>query len=400
MLKLIEKITPVKGTRAAGIEMQLTGNSYFKANVSIVRKSGSDISLVKSFRRLVSYESVKDVIPASLPVALTIDGKGIIYKKVKYEPGSSLLNYLLPNAQEKDFYVFKYPSTGGMTYLAAIRKDLLNDILNEFKKNGILVVHIDIGPFPVNNILQSLDYQSHLKISHYRIEGDKLISSIERNTKEYAGFNYKLGTENLDSLSVISFSTGINHFIRGLDSIELDESRWRYKEYLYGKLIKTAGMLFLSLLFFGLMINYYYFDRFNNQHNHLSFQLSQNKNLIAKIDTLKNELDLKRQFIEKRGYLNATRLSYYSDRIAASVPGSVILSMLEINPSKGKIKPDEEIAFLKNEILIQGTTRKNMVLNAWMRQLKKKTWIHSVRLISYKRKKPDEPGEFKLRVKL
>ncbi len=398
MITWIENIGLVKGKQAAGIELHVRANGSITAYGSVINKSGSNLSLKKSLFRLDSYDFIQESIPKELPVCLTIDGKGILYKKVTPDPERSLINHLLPNATEKDFYVFQYPAEENQVFLAAIRKEQLDSILDEFKNRGLHVVYVDIGPFPLNNVMPAISRQDELKVSQYKIKGGKKIENIEKNDEYYSGLNYRMADESVDSLSLVSFSAAVNYFTRSSGAIELDRSRFHYEEFLFGRLIKIAGLAFLGLLFVGLIVNYLYFDYYSAKYNRLSFQLNQNKDLITRLDTLKEELKLKEQYVVERGYLSSSKLSYYSDRIARTIPNSIILNRLEIHLVNGKIKVGEEIDISKDEIIIKGVSDKNMVLNAWMGQLKEKDWVREIRLINYTKEKPGEPGDFIIQI--
>ena len=117
MINLIEKIKGIKGNQSAGIEMHLSGNGNLMANVVVMKRYRGTIQIKNTYFRLNSLEAIKNSIPESLPISLTIDGKGIIYKKVKLDSSKTLINHLLPNAPEKDFYVFKYPAEEENVYL-------------------------------------------------------------------------------------------------------------------------------------------------------------------------------------------------------------------------------------------------------------------------------------------
>jgi Tfp pilus assembly protein PilN len=121
--------------------------------------------------------------------------------------------------------------------------------------------------------------------------------------------------------------------------------------------------------------------------------------LITTLNNLKGELENKEQYIVDRGFLEPSRLSYYCDRIARSVPVSIELNRMRINPITGKLKTGEDVEMQKGVITIQGLSSDNIVLNSWIGSLKQMPCIQSIRLENYVRKKSNEPGLFSLIIK-
>jgi len=399
MIQYLEKIKSLKGKKSAGVELHLEDGDAMTSHVAILKQSGSNIRLIESASQLRSYQSISEIIPKSLPVCLSIGGKGMIYKKATINPNISLLQHLLPNAREDDFYVFHYPADNQKHFLAAIRKELLEKIISEFNNREFNIVYVELGPFALNQIMGSLEKNKDLKLNNYIISGESSIHDVQTTKEDHTGLTYQLGDETIKSSLLIALATGINFYTENLANIGFDPSIQGYKEYLYGRLFKSAGLGFLALLFILLLVNFIFFDHLNKRYNQLTFQLSQKSELITTLNNLKGELENKEQYIVDRGFLEPSRLSYYCDRIARRVPVSIELNRMRINPITGKLKTGEDVEMQKGVITIQGLSSDNIVLNSWIGSLKQMPWIQSIRLENYVRKKSNEPGLFSLIIK-
>ena len=143
-----------------------------------------------------------------------------------------------------------------------------------------------------------------------------------------------------------------------------------------------------------------FYSRYDKKINTLRFSYNQNKELIKKLDTLKSELKLKEQYFINSGFLDASKLSYYADRIAYTVPKEIVLTQLNINPLEGKIKNNKPISFQNRKILILGTVTQSIILNNWVKQLKDTDWIKNVKIIHYNQESVEIPAEFELQIDL
>ena len=99
------------------------------------------------------------------------------------------------------------------------------------------------------------------------------------------------------------------------------------------------------------------------------------------------------------GILDASRTSYYSDQIAATVPTSIQLTELSINPLEKKLrKGEQEMVFQTNLIQVSGRAKRSTHLNNWIKTLKKYDWIKSVSILNYTQDNARVSGEFNIAI--
>jgi len=113
---------------------------------------------------------------------------------------------------------------------------------------------------------------------------------------------------------------------------------------------------------------------------------------------LRSELKLKEEYFVKSGFLDESKLAFYTDRIAESLPSEIHLTAFNFNPLKVKMKENKPIEFLTGTINISGTVTQSIILNNWVKGLKKTDWINSIAIIGYNQESAEIPAEFTIQI--
>src|SRR3546814_17368441 len=81
-----------------------------------------------------------------VPVAISINGKGIIHRMLP-EDGvdENGLKTVLPNAKAEDFYV-QQTEWEGATWLSVARREVVDKIVEQVEQLGVAVVCVALGP--------------------------------------------------------------------------------------------------------------------------------------------------------------------------------------------------------------------------------------------------------------
>jgi hypothetical protein len=116
---------------------------------------------------------------------------------------------------------------------------------------------------------------------------------------------------------------------------------------------------------------------------------------------MKLQFEEKKDVLDKNGLLQASRISYYSDKIAASLLNNIRLTKLESFPMK-KISVEglEDYIFQNEKIIVSGTCEESIDFNSWERILKKMSWVKSVSIINYMQEKSGELAKFTIEIEL
>lgn len=406
MLEKIKNLNLFKCRSVAGVHISLLPDNKLDIDLTILKRKKTKLEIENTFSSLTSFEELFGNIPGSTPVCLNIDGKGIIHKKINVKDKNNditILDQVLPNASLKDIWMQKTEIYEDLFYISVVRKEIINNIVTEFKTNGKYIVAFSLGPFILNNILGIINLsEKNIPVSDYEIsiENNRIID-INKNTTNSSHQKHKIGDDELTSNMLIPFAAGFEYFIQtNIPPEEFDSISTSGEEFFYKKIFVTAGWSVLIFLFVLLLTNFLLFDKYNTEYNDLSYKISQNKDLLSRLDTLTKELELKEEFITKGGLLRSSRNSYYADRIAYMLPENIMLTKMDIQPLKKKIKESKEPEFLKNIIHVAGLTQKSTLLDEWIKKIRKEKWVDDINILNYLQDSDLKTGEFEIEIKI
>src|SRR5688572_575755 len=206
-----------------GIEVILTEEDRI-FNYSVVKKIKDSFELLHAENNARELESKN--FPQGAPVCVAVNGKGIIHKKIHAAANAEdrfLLSQILPASNSEDFFLQKVKATGDSFFVSVIRKNIINNILENLKevlpKNEI--VSVTLGPFCVLKVLPMME-QNHNR-NEIRFANHYLMYLPEGTVHEYlsennAGeMNFKFGSIIIPENKLVSFSTAFQFFTRSTD---------------------------------------------------------------------------------------------------------------------------------------------------------------------------------------
>ena len=398
----INKISIIKGQKCAGIHINLLSANKYDISMLVLKKTKSTIEVEKTINKLSSIQEITNHITASIPVILSIGGRGIIHKEAEKENGEVNWLQLFPNTQKKDFYSQSFDIADNNSYFSIIRKELVDNILQEFKMHKIFIVDFFLGPVSINQIIPFLN-SDKLKIPNYLIDinkDNKLIQNFKyTGSADDNEIDYFIENEKIQSDVLIPYANAISYYI-GVENISTDIEKIEFekKEFIYKQLVSILFFGFLGILFLILLINFILFDTYKNKKNGAAVQLAHNKELINRLEKLQKDLKVKEEIINNADILSSTKWSYYADRIAISLPSKISLTEMVINPLSKKVEPGNEVLFIKNIIEISGKTSSSIYLNDWIKILNQEDWISDIEIINFTQENKYSAGEFSIKV--
>ena len=399
----VENIALLKGNSVAGIDLTIAEDGTCEISLVILKKKKSTIETVVKISAIAAIADLHGRLKKSVPVILSINGKGIIHKNVNDEADDSILYKVLPNANPDLFYVQKFIAADTGKIVSVSRKELMEDIISQFVAEGFIVLDTVMGPVNLDSAIQLFVSTGVIQTKNYRITSENgHINGFERQKNTGYDQILKLNNEEFSVDHVIPYANALSFFIQGNRNIEYigNIPPSGRENFIYKKALQASGWGILAAVFIILFANYFFFEHFRTKNRALKMELGFNSGLIEKMEKLQNELNLKEEMFEKSGLLNVSRLSFYADKIAMSVPHGIILSRMNINPVAEKIRPGEQIIFSNQRIEIEGTTKYSSLVNDWIKKLKKEDWIANVQSIEYNQESFSEPGEFKLAIEI
>ena len=391
MFSFLKNIDLLKAKKVAGVEVLLSAGTELY-NVVIVEKKNDKVQIVTSEQGLTA-EEFKHKIDKNIPLYLSVDGKGVLHKKVSFDSNENkaqLLAKVLPGADEQQFYI---QSAG--EFVSVLRRDVLDVVITEFKKSGYFIVGTALGPFALNSILTLVENKV-LGTSLYQLQiNDAKIHALDK--AEASLLKVNIADEQLSASAVVAFASALNYFVNSDSFFDAEIVQSSANDFKEKRKFVVGGISVLVFFFILMLVNFLVYDSLKNSNNELEAQFKMQEENFNKSEQLKKELDEKIALKEKLGVNGSTRISYYLDAIAASVPAEIQLTELSLNPVDKKIKEDKEIEYEVNRILISGRCKKSIYYNDWKKDLAKLDWVKNISVVNYI-DADDEVGEFILKI--
>jgi len=402
MFTFLDKYNFIKGQAALGVELVFTNKDSY--TLIAVELTGNKEGLEVTNRYVnLTLEQLATENKKNIPLYFSINGKGVIHKKVKYDEytkENELIHQILPNASVNDFYIQKSILSTNECWVSIVRKEVLDKIVSEINSFKLFGVKIYLGPFALESSIQLIDESTLITSSHELIIADNKIIQIDGLGSVSGGLEYHIDGENISSHELIAFATALTHFapVQNLQLIENEEISFINEEYINKNKFKAIGITLLSFFFLIAISNLMVFSSLQAVNNDLQYQVNSKKTFVIELNQLKKELDTKQQFIANSGVAQASKISFFTDQIALDIPKSIQLNELFVNPLNKRINKAEDIYFNYNVIKVKGNVNRGIELNNWVKKLKELDWVAGISIISFVQNNLKTAGEFELEI--
>lgn len=383
--------------KIAGLELQIEADGSVMYNLVLLEKRKSLVITTFKQINIASPEELAGLIPKDVPVALTISGKGVLFKKASGNlEGSSLLEQILPNAMPDDLYISSVKNIQQYVFLA--RKDRVDTHIKVLEEKGIQVVNISVGVSQIVPLLPFLSSElREIESGGFQIQllnGN--LQDINPVGKDYKSIEIEVGDERIPVQLLPAFGAAFNVLALGNEP-EDTTIRKRFDTWKEKAVFQEAGkvllIFFASLLFINLALFFY----LSGENSELGAKNSTVLADIRKVESLEAELKQKEKFLQEAGWIASSKTSLYADQIAATVPNTILLTELSIHPNNlSESRKEKRMIFETGKILIAGTCKDPVVLNPWLVELKKLDWVESAASKKYQYDHKKKIGFFEL----
>jgi hypothetical protein len=324
-----------------------------------------------------------------LPILLNISGSPVFQKNV--EGLSSTIETaddVIPGASDDEFLLQVQSSPQG-SHAALIRSEALKHALSYF--SSYFIIDLSLGAIlaalipVVNSELNSTqigDYKLQVDIFEYSpAQDEKLIN--------FSG-------EKVPEACLLAFA----HCIRWASNqaftidklnITIAAQIQNYTEKKKYKLFLSAGLV---VLFIALLLNFLLFTHYSKSNEDLSAVVGPVANSSGVGDSLEKEISIKTKFLQDNGWLQSSRVSYYSDRIGSTVDPAITLEDMQVYPLV--FEADSMVGYANSKIVLKGVCPNAYNLNNWKNLLQTFDWVQKAELLSYTYMKEDNKAKFEL----
>ena len=406
--KIEEKILQIN--RATGIEVLLLPDGGFNINLTTAFIKNNNIVREITVAGIRSIKEISASISKGTPVALIINGKGILNKKIT--DGADTANSItsiLPNSNPADFY-YDIFSNKNINVISIIRRESVDAIILQLKQEGFKIISLSLGFSPVNNIIpfiktdgpkiiESAVYKFYLNGGPEILDFSQKPEIIEKDINEE---EYLISGEYIKPSGILPFAAAIELMAANLKTENRIKSETIDKEredHRYFKYFKVASISLLLFLFTVLLASFLFYAHYSNLNRELSETNVINNQQRKKISRLIQKISIQEKFLTQTGWNTDSRLSYFADRIASLTPSEVLLTSLNIYPVKNNLAGEpSKLSFKKDTIQLIGKCVDPVIINQFMNALKLIPGFKDAIIKNYQYRKEDESGVFQMEI--
>lgn len=394
----------ISWNRVTGLDIFILPDGSWETSVSTLEKKKGTIVAERQLSGSEAYEEFKKDADRNIPVVLSLHGKGVLVKKLSSAQPvdqAKIVQTVLPNAQPGDFYVQQTPSPQG-DWVSLVRRSQADEILAKLYADGFGVIRIALGPFALEPLSDWMDTDQPVQAGRYTLGVVRGAIATVSSGEQVPGAISRLGDESIGGQFLLSYAAAFNFLLKMESSrLEVPAVDQHREEQLYKKLFRIAGWAALLFFLLLLMINFATFTYLHTRKQELDSRNHGYRERMNNHEKVKRQLSEKERFLDETGWMEASHLSYYADRLAAGVPSSIRLTAMELNPlDKKQSERNKTVQFDTDRILISGTSQSSGDLNNWIKEMKKQSWAKTVNITDYTFNEREKAGEFKLSIDL
>lgn len=332
----------------------------------------------------------KKLFQRQVPVYILFNGKGVISRKVEWGislQNESILEAVFPNARPEDFLISKQDAQGA-TWASLVRMETVREHCDAIRRKKVFIAGTGCGPQFISTIIRYIK-ETEFSTGNAvitNVGNDGLDIRIENKNEEKIRVNDEESEAGYAPLLGFGFSTG------EVESGAPEEIKKEKEEFRY--YLKSFNLLknFLIIVFGLLLVNFYFFQIYNEEMVRYDTEVNRNTGLLAEYDTLKNEFDRKVSYLNEAGLMGKHSLAYYADQLAISVPADIALQKLDIFPVTNGREESDGVKIRKDTIQINGIAGSPISVNDWLNDISRLKWIKNARIMDYNKNKGEEAG--------
>ncbi len=398
-MNFLEGSTVRRAGRCAGLYLWYGHDSELYASLVIAVKKNGRVRIESTYYS-GSFEEIVRNIPGNIPLLISIDGSNVIHRLVDRTSSENPVSQAFPGSGIKDFFFRKHDAGKDKTIVSLIRKDDIHKLVQSLNESGLLVCDLKMGPFNIESLTGITAGNDEIAVPFYTLsfkEG-KVINFVRclQNSVEN-NYSVDFDSDSLSSEYLVPLSLCYTFFQSGFEDINDEVLSVQRKELAAKRILSVTVLPFLLLIFVSLAVNFILLLNFDKQSRLISDSVTDGKQQLVEIDSLRKTLVIKQKVIEARNNRSTKLLTYFSDRIASCVPSGIVLAEMSVFPPKSGNQKKEQFLFSDGIIYINGLAGNTVSLEEFVEKLSSFRWIESVRINSYSMEK-DGGGSFRLEI--
>lgn len=367
------------GNRFCAIEHSIDNSIHV---LQLTKKKG-ELTLLNQ-QSFSTFDAVADTLSDQKHAFLIVNNEQILSKSIdfKHATKEKIIKAAFPNVQLQDFY-FEIFENEGLSTVAICRKKVIDDLIDQYREKGISIIHFSLGNLTIASLAPFVE-QSQLQTSNAVISlKEHQIVSIEK--KQVSSADYEINGLEVAHTHILALAGIIRYFSGALSDNPFQNSL--FKEYRQKRFFTLGVRVALGFLFISLLCNFLLFSSFNNQVSTLTSELSMNESYKKQLIRLKEVVSRKEKLMENMQSASNSKVIWYVEQIAKTVPTTLSLSKLSYQPLQRSIREEKQLFFEEGQMFVSGRSKDDIDFTQWVRQLEQFPWVENISFLNYGSKK-------------
>ncbi|MCJ1806463.1 hypothetical protein BWK63_02460 [Flavobacterium covae] len=376
MLQYLTQIIKINKINIIGIVKKEHADVF---HVLTVFKKRNKLNILNS-RTFDSFEKLCKATDVKIPVVLSIDGKGILNKKV--DNNNEIDINWLKTINFDSIYHTTFQNEE-IRFMSFSRSILVEENIQFFQANHFQVLDVYIGAFPVA-FLKDYIHINTIKAGELELifEEDKLESFLKNNKTT----SIQVGEDTLLSSHLPLYASAIHFFLQP-EEITKTENKINLEEVIYQKAFNKLAVIMLVSFFTLLLLSYTSIQYFNKKISELNLEVIYSNQSYKQIKKLEKRREQQMMIVNESGITSNIFISHYVFDLLKIVPNDMKLNELNYAPVDKEIKINKKILMTPNTFFIKGHTQEEKVFNNWLTDIKKLSWVRKFEIVNFKKDK-------------
>lgn len=391
-----------KGTTFYGLEVFQSGGATQYHITEIARRKG-ELHIVRS-NTFGNMEAMAKELKPQLPLYLVYNTASVITKTIEKSSAlkqRALVENLFPGLNFEDF-LYQIAPVRNCLLVSICKKKELEDLMETLKSNKIQLVGASLGPGPLHSIIDFLQEASITTNSETIALEDANNNSITIARQEKPQLTtYDLNGLAVDHTDVLGFG-GVVDFLsdsNGVDSNFGNTVEGFRNNFTTNRTFTLLLRSFIVILLGILLVNFLVFNRYFEGVGRLRTNLALDSENKKNLTLIRNRVNEKEKKVDALISRSNSRSTYYLDRLAATVPQSILLSEIQYQPLARPVQDNKPIELERNTILVLGSSKNSADFSDWINRMEAIDWVETVETKDYDYSN-NNSSEFKLQLYL
>ena len=317
---------------------QLTYGSTFSCVEYSTENNYAVLSLKKKKKELVivdnqqyqNFELLAEGIKSKPHVFLIINHEKVLTKNVDvtHIAKESTVKAAFPNISLKEF-CYDVLDTGTSSLVSICRKEEIEKIVREFESKEISVIGFSLGNTKFGELLPFLnDFDFHTSNGVFEVSNHQILDWKKQKTSLK---NYEINGLNVKTYEVLPLA-GVLSYFHGFKAKE-EPVQTQLVDTFRQKRIFQLGLRFgLGILFASLLLNFFFFSSYSEEVSTLRDELIISEAYRKQLLSLNDIVSKKKQLLESMDAASNSKVTWYFDKLAYSVPYTISLDKIVYQP--------------------------------------------------------------------